>query len=245
MAQQRDEIIKEKSLSEKLQQDLLENILPPSIVAKLQKHTELTTQTLRAVSRKHQGVSVLYADLAGFTAFSSQVDASQVMAFLNEMFNTFDALCDPHCVCKVETIGDCYVAVAGIERDDAEANEWMGGAHAAAATYTKNMLEFAHAMLIGLRALVMPGLNRPPSMRVGIHTGSKCISGVVGTKSLRFCLLGETVDMAEAMEQGGIPGCIHASEAVVDLAPGYAWERREAAFDHPATGPMATYLLNL
>ena len=100
-------------------------------------------------------------------------------------------------------------------------------------------------MLIGLRALVMPGLNRPPSMRVGIHTGSKCISGVVGTKSLRFCLLGETVDMAEAMEQGGIPGCIHASEAVVDLAPGYAWERREAAFDHPATGPMATYLLNL
>ena len=51
--------------------------------------------------------------------------------------------------------------------------------------------------------MVMPGLNRPPSMRVGVHTGSKCISGVVGTKSLRFCLLGETVDMAEAMEQGG------------------------------------------
>ena len=238
MMQQKDEIIREKSICEKLQQDLLENILPPSIVAKLQKHKMFTRDTLRTLSQKHEGVSMLYADLVGFTAFSSQVDSSRVMVFLNGLFQVFDDLCDRHGVYKVETIGDCYVAAAGLETAEKEAGA------ATAESNANQMLRFAQAMLCGSKGMLMPGLDVPARMRVGVHSGA-CISGIVGTKSLRFCLLGDTVDIAAAMEQGGVPGCIHASEAVVELAPGYAWERREAAFDHPATGPMVTYLLNL
>ena len=238
MMQQKDEIIREKSICEKLQQDLLENILPPSIVAKLQKHKMFTRDTLRTLSQKHEGVSMLYADLVGFTAFSSQVDSSRVMVFLNGLFQVFDDLCDRHGVYKVETIGDCYVAAAGLETAEKEAGA------ATAESNANQMLRFAQAMLCGSKGMLMPGLDVPARMRVGVHSGA-CISGIVGTKSLRFCLLGDTVDVAAAMEQGGVPGCIHASEAVVGLAPGYAWERREAAFDHPATGPMATYILNL
>ena len=241
MMQQKDEIIREKSICEKLQQDLLENILPPSIVAKLQKHKMFTRDTLRTLSQKHEGVSMLYADLVGFTAFSSQVDSSRVMVFLNGLFQVFDDLCDRYHVYKVETIGDCYVAVAGIETDVESSSRSVCSD---ASSNTQDMLGFAHAMLRGSHGMLMPGLDVPARMRVGVHSGA-CISGIVGTKSLRFCLLGDTVDVAAAMEQGGVPGCIHASEAVVELAPGYAWERREAAFDHPATGPMVTYLLNL
>ena len=78
-------------------------------------------------------------------------------------------------------------------------------------------------------------------LRMGwrVHTGA-CISGVVGTKSLRFCLLGEAVDVAAAMEQGGVPGCIHASEAVVELAPDHDWEARAER-----DGAGCTYLLRM
>ena len=250
ITQQQDEIIKEKSFSEKLQQDLLENILPPSIVAKLQEHKVFTRDTLRTLSQKYEGVSMLYADLVGFTAFSSQVDSSRVMVFLNGLFQVFDDLCDRYHVYKVETIGDCYVAATGLDTDsDGEPTEHQPCADVGlrknkARMNAQDMLGFAQAMLRGSHGMLMPGLDVPARLRVGVHTGT-CISGVVGTKSLRFCLLGEAVDVAAAMEQGGVPGCIHASEAVVDLAPGYAWERREAAFDHPATGPMATYILKL
>merc|ERR1711907_786199 len=220
------------------------------IVAKLQKHKVFTRDTLRTLSQKHEGMSMLYADLVGFTAFSSQVDSSRVMVFLNGLFQVFDDLCDRYHVYKVETIGDCYVAATGLDTDsDGKPTEHqpcvdIGLRKNKARMNAQDMLGFAQAMLRGSHGMLMPGLDVPARLRVGVHTGA-CISGVVGTKSLRFCLLGEAVDVAAAMEQGGVPGCIHASEAVVDLAPGYAWERREAAFDHPATGPMATYILNL
>ena len=177
-------------------ESLLENILPPSIVAQLQEHKVFTRDTLRTLSQKHEGVSMLYADLVGFTAFSSQVDSSRVMVFLNGLFQVFDDLCDRYHVYKVETIGDCYVAVAGIETDS-EAS--CSSVCSDASSNTRGMLGFAQAMLRGSKGMLMPGLDVPARMRVGIYTGA-CISGVVGTKSLRFCLLGEAVDVAAAME---------------------------------------------
>merc|ERR1719301_162698 len=60
------------------------------------------------------GVSVLFADLVGFTSYSAQVDPFKVMVFLNDLFQVFDGMCDEYNVYKIETIGDCYVAAVGV-----------------------------------------------------------------------------------------------------------------------------------
>ena len=64
---------------------------------------------------------------------------------------------------------------------------------------------------------------QPTSLRVGVHTGS-CVSGIVGTRNLRFCILGESVSIAAKLEQSGRPDMIHASGAVKEMAPKFHWE---------------------
>ena len=91
----------------------------------------------------------------------------------------------------------------------------------------------------------MPGLNQTPKLRSGVHTGS-CITGIVGTKSLRFCLLGEASEGAATLEKNGTAGFIHTSQDVVDLAPNYKWEGSGTALDLSLrAGPIPTYLLRI
>ena len=116
MHNQQKQIIREKSKNENLQRQLLENMLPSSIVDQLQK-TNFTVSSwdqLRALSRRHFGVSIMFAKVENFTAFSSQVDPEQVMEYLNDLYLVFDNLCEQHEVYKVETVGDQYVAAVGV-----------------------------------------------------------------------------------------------------------------------------------
>ena len=239
--QQRRKLIRERECTISLQQALLTNILPAFLVIRLQEHAVLTPQTLRNMSQTHQGVCVLFADIVGFTAFSSRVNPSLIFTFLNNLFNIFDNLCDEYKVCKVETIGDCYVAVTGIQGDaDTYLSDWSS-----AESNAKNMLEFTQKILRGSQELVMPGLNQTPKLRSGVHTGS-CITGIVGTKSLRFCLLGEASEGAATLEKNGTAGFIHTSQDVVDLAPNYKWEGSGTALDLSLrAGPIPTYLLRI
>ena len=64
---------------------------------------------------------------------------------------------------------------------------------------------------------------QPTSLRVGVHTGS-CVSGIVGTRNLRFCILGESVSIAAKLEQSGRPDMIHASATVREMAPKFHWK---------------------
>merc|ERR1711934_1104662 len=120
MVKQQNQIIKEKTFNETMQKQFLESILPSNLVEKLQKQQEKITVSLTvsvkrgSLSQKHLGVSMLYADLVGFTSFSAQVDPFKVMMFLNELFQVFDGLCDDFNVYKIETVGDCYVAAVGV-----------------------------------------------------------------------------------------------------------------------------------
>merc|ERR1712072_169369 len=109
-----------------MQKDFLHSILPPSLVDSLKEvqvdfqrsRSRKTSATslgrVQALSKRHKGVCVLYADLVGFTAFSAQVDPFTVMTFLNDLFAMFDGLCDDYNVHKIETVGDCYVASVGV-----------------------------------------------------------------------------------------------------------------------------------
>merc|ERR1712190_135959 len=120
MVKQQNQIIKEKTFNETMQNQFLESILPSNLVEKLQKQQEKITVSLTdsvkrgSLSQRHLGVSMLYADLVGFTSFSAQVDPFKVMVFLNELFQVFDGLCDDFNVYKIETVGDCYVATVGV-----------------------------------------------------------------------------------------------------------------------------------
>merc|ERR1711904_236356 len=116
MADQQDEIIKQKTKNAKLQKSLLENMLPSFIVDELreQDFNMNTWKQLRSLTHSHLGVSIMFADLVGFTEFSTKVSPRKVMAYLNDLFLVFDSLCDEYDVYKVETVGDQYVAAVGI-----------------------------------------------------------------------------------------------------------------------------------
>jgi len=221
-------------------------------------------QRLRSLSNTHRGASLLYADLVGFTAFSAQVDPFKVMTFLNELFQVFDSLCDKWKVYKIETVGDCYVASVGIvtgelvstrggsamwdsEEESEEESQALlskeNSLKSAAALNARDLLGFAKAMVRGSRRIRKPGLNTPATMRIGIHSGY-CISGIVGTRNLKYCLLGDCVETAADMEKTGVPDCIHASEDMADLLPEEAWEKGKA-LDRKDRGSIQTFLLQV
>ena len=279
MADQEEEVIKQKTKNAKLQKKLLENMLPSFIVDKLQEQnfTMSSWEQLRNFSHRHFGVSIMFADLVGFTEFSAQVEPRQVMEYLNDLFLVFDNLCDKHDVYKVETVGDQYVAAVGvltgqmltedvghsqslgslgedsgkllsrgIDSGDIESDSVVGGVQTirdASSSNTKQMLDFAKAIIAGARHVKIPMSETSPVLRVGIHTGS-CISGIVGTKNLRFCLFGDTMNTAARMEQKSSPECIHTTQDVVDLIPDGGWEKLKK-LEVKGKGTMQTYTLHV
>ena len=254
-----EEVIKQKTLKDGLQKRILQNMLPPNIVKQLQRQQYQISEgwdSLKGLSQRHFGVSMLYADLVGFTAFSATVDPSRVMTFLNGLFQAFDDLCDVHGVYKVDTVGDAYVVAAGIMTDEAASirisahgtsmsvldllidqsnnnavpqydsmREHMSSTKEDVESNCEAIVSFGRAIIAASKTFIKPMFHKPATLRVGIHTGA-CMSGIVGTQKLKFCLLGEAVDVARAMEEHGVPGCIHATQEVVNLNPGLAWEAR-------------------
>ena len=183
LLKQQDQIIRVKTKKERTQRTFLENILPPSLVGELQMQQDQdfgasAYRRLKSLSTSHVGVSMLFADLVGFTAFSSQVDPFKVMVFLNDLFHVFDGLCDQHNVYKLETIGDCYVATVGlvtgnlvsaqVNASDLSLRDSMTRRKSAA--NGKDLVDFAKAMLLGSRKVMKPEVNTPAIMRIGIHT---------------------------------------------------------------------------
>ncbi|GLI62612.1 hypothetical protein VaNZ11_005275 [Volvox africanus] len=160
------------------------------------------------MARSHEEVTVLFADIASFTSMCGQVPPHHVMAFLNDLFITLDRLVEQHHVYKVETIGDCYMVCGGLVEEDAEGfrsvTETVDPLHA------HKVFAFAADMLTAARGVAMPGTGQPVQLRVGIHSGP-VMSGIVGRKMPRFCLFGDTVNVASRMESTGVPGAVHIS----------------------------------
>ena len=224
---------------------------------------------VNSLSRRHEGVCVLYADLVGFTAFSAQVDPFTVMTFLNDLFAMFDGLCDDYNVHKIETVGDCYVASVGVVTGEQIASEYppsqdlakglsvtqslssSQGASlkgsAVGRTSSKNaqdLVGFAKAMVGGSRRVMKPVLGDPATLRIGLHTG-RCISGIIGRRNLKFSLLGDDVTTAALMEKTGTPDHIHASEDIAGLVPGEAWQKCKIVDAGDEERSIQTYLLGV
>jgi len=200
---------------------LLLNILPSAIAGRL-KGGE------KSIANGHEIVSVMFADLCGFTALSRKTTPADLVSMLNGIFTAFDHIVEEHGVEKIKTIGDCYMLVGGIplHRDD----------HAAA------VAECALEMLDALAAL-----NRETGtelqMRVGIHTGP-VVAGVIGKIKFTYDLWGDTVNVASRMESSGQPGRVHLSEQTAELLQGRFLLEDRGFVECKGLGAVKTYFLN-
>jgi class 3 adenylate cyclase len=137
-------------------------------------------------------VTVLYADIVGFTNWSSNKSPTDIVGKLSELFKNFDLLCVQYNVYKVHTIGDCYV-VLGINSRNIE-DRHVG-------QECMNMIYMAFAMID-----VIKNVNKEQgtelNMRIGLHTGT-IIAGITGTNIVRYDIYGSDSTLANKMESGG------------------------------------------
>ncbi len=200
---------------------LLLNILPSAIAGRL-KGGE------KSIANGHEIVSVMFADLCGFTALSRKTTPADLVSMLNGIFTAFDHIVEEHGVEKIKTIGDCYMLVGGLplHRDD----------HATV------VADCALAMIDALAAL-----NRESGtelqMRVGIHTGP-VVAGVIGKIKFTYDLWGDTVNVASRMESSGQPGRIHLSEQTAEQLRGRFVLEDRGFVECKGLGAVKTFFLN-
>ncbi|CAB9506384.1 Receptor-type guanylate cyclase gcy [Seminavis robusta] len=152
--------------------------------------------------------SVMFADVAGFTAWSSERDPSQVFKLLETLYRSMDKAARRFRVFKVETIGDCYVAATGLpdQRDD----------HVEALTrFARTSLLRTNELTNALESTLGPGTSEL-ALRFGIHSGP-VTAGVLRGEKARFQLFGDTMNLAARMESTGVPNKIHLSQATADI----------------------------
>ena len=197
---------------------LLLNVLPSEVAARL-KEGEAT------IADYHDGVSILFADVVGFTQMASATSPGRVVEVLNRIFSAFDALAEKHGVEKIHTIGDGYMAAAGVPQS-----------------------RFDHAQSVARMALEMMAYE-PPALdgarlqfRVGINSG-EVVAGVVGHSKFQYDLWGDAVNVASRMESQGVPGKIQISEATYDLLKGEFRCAPCGALEVKGKGEMLTWFL--
>eukprot|EP00526_Cylindrotheca_closterium_P004051 CAMPEP_0113631926 /NCGR_PEP_ID=MMETSP0017_2-20120614/16591_1 /TAXON_ID=2856 /ORGANISM="Cylindrotheca closterium" /LENGTH=1166 /DNA_ID=CAMNT_0000542455 /DNA_START=14 /DNA_END=3514 /DNA_ORIENTATION=+ /assembly_acc=CAM_ASM_000147 len=152
--------------------------------------------------------TVIFADIVGFTAWSSAREPSQVFVLLETIYNAFDKIAYRHGVFKVETVGDCYVAVAGLPEPDEE--------HAVAACrFARSCLKKMKEITLKLEVSLGPDTS-DLDLRTGIHSG-QVTAGVLRGERSRFQLFGDTMNTAARMEHTGERNRIQLTEATADL----------------------------
>jgi class 3 adenylate cyclase len=195
------EIEKQKEIIEaaKLQSDsLLLNILPGEIADELKKFG-------KSYARKHDQVSVLFADIKGFTSIAEKLTPVKLVTQLDEVFGAFDNIIAKHGMEKIKTIGDAYMCACGLPLAD---NENAIKSVNAALDMQQFIKEFGAANKIQ---------NLPVfEIRIGIHTGP-LVAGVVGLKKFAYDIWGDAVNLASQMEQHSEPGKVNISGETYSL----------------------------
>ncbi|KND02029.1 uncharacterized protein SPPG_02532 [Spizellomyces punctatus DAOM BR117] len=190
---------------------LLSMILPAKVIETL--HSLQGKVSDRLILSTHEtflelrGVTVMFADLVGFTEFSSSITADALVEILSELFSEFDALVTELGLETIKTIGDC-VQIAGGVPEQLETEELI-------ADHAERVCAMALIMLTTTRR-VSASLGRQLRLRIGIHTGT-VIGGVMGLWKFKYDIWSRDVDIASIMEQTGRPNIPHVSEQTYTL----------------------------
>ena len=199
---------------------LLLNILPEPIADRLRRGERL-------IADRFEDVTLLFADIVGFTELSSTMQPDELVAVLNETFTVFDDLVEEHGLEKVKTIGDAYMVVGGLT-DPAPDHT---------ARVARMAIDLA-ARVAGIPAAARLGIQ----FRVGVNCGP-VVAGVIGTKKFIYDIWGDTVNLASRMESSGIPGRVQVSAAVEErLRAGFRLSAR-GLVDIKGKGQIPTWFL--
>ncbi len=201
-------------------EELLLNILPASIAARLKERDG-------TIADSFDGVTVLFADIVGFTTLSARLSADRVVELLNELFCRFDDLAGELGLEKIKTIGDCYMVAAGLPVPRADHAEAVADMALAMQKVTREFRDH---------------LGEPIQVRVGMHSGP-VVAGVIGKRKFIYDLWGDTVNTASRMESHGVPGTVHVSDAAYALLCGKYRMTSRGLVEVKGKGPMQTWFL--
>ncbi|MEM6310070.1 MAG: adenylate/guanylate cyclase domain-containing protein [Pseudomonadota bacterium] len=184
---------------------LLENLLPSGIAKRLKENPTST------IADEHTCVTILFADIVGFTPLASAMEPNALVTLLNSIFSEFDDLVVRHRLEKIKTIGDAYMVAGGLEHTNPR--------------HLQSMADLALDMLAAT-ARLSETADKPIKIRVGMHTG-KAVAGVIGTQKVFYDVWGETVNTASRLESHGEPSRILVTASTKTLLDDvFCFERR-------------------
>ena len=202
---------------------LLLNILPATIAERL-RGGEMV------IADAFDDMTVLFADVVGFTDLSARWPAREVVGLLNEVFSMCDRLTDRYGLEKIKTVGDAYMVVGGLGRGaggalggNGERPRGEGGSHPA------DVADMALELLAEVAKYRHAAAGTGIQMRIGIHVGP-AVAGVIGLKKFIYDVWGDTVNTASRMESTGVPGRIQVTPE--------AYERLRDEFEFESRGPI-------
>jgi adenylate cyclase len=201
--------------------ELLYSMLPRSVANALREGKERTGDVFPEVT-------VLFCDIVDFTATASTHSPLEIFQLLGNLYTRFDALLERHPVYKVETVGDCYMIAGGVPEPDPH--------HADA------VVAAALDMLDAVDGVLLPG-GAPLQLRIGINSGP-VVAGVVGTRQPRFCLYGDTVNIASRIETTSTPMQVQVSATTAALLDPKRWRLEERGeIELKGRGTMRTHFV--
>ena len=243
---------------------LLDNCLPRAISSDIRAQiscalTEASRQRSRALVKEHlraqpeligfhiaptvgahQHVSVLFADICGFTAATSQISPEALVSSLRTVFQEIDWMCIRAGVEKIKTIGDCYMACGNMCLTGTPSRPG-GKVWAEAADGARSVVQLGLS-LTNMEHLLLGGYA--VEFRIGVHTGA-LVSGVIGLTKFSFDVWGDTVNIASRMESTGVPRRVQVSEATHELTQNdFRFEAREVDVKG-RDRPVKTYLVDM
>lgn len=201
-------------------ESLLLNVLPREIAARL-KAGEQT------IADQHASVSILFADLVGFTPLTNRLSPIEMVDLLNDIYSHFDSLIEKYGVEKLRTIGDNYMIASGLPRPRTD--------------HAQVLARFALEMNVYIANLAPVG-DRRLSFRIGINSGP-VIAGVIGHKKFAYDVWGDTVNTASRMESHGVPGKIQITQATYELIKDDFICEPHGPIDVKGKGLMETWFL--
>jgi adenylate cyclase len=199
---------------------LLLNVLPREIAEILKENDEI-------IATRYQGISVMFADVVGFTSLSDQLPADDIVALLNDVFSHFDSLVERFGLEKIRTMGDSYMVASGVPtaRED----------------HAQVLAEMALAMM-DYHPVTAVALPVPLRFRAGISSGP-ALAGVIGRAKFQYDVWGDTVNTASRMETHGVPGRIQISQTTYELVQDEFLCEPRGVVAVKGMGPMETWFL--